>query len=82
MERAVALASINFIEVEDLSDELQYADLRPKFFDNIIPLYDMEREYILHALRTSEGDKAKVASKLGMGISTLYKKLKEYKEED
>jgi len=81
IERAVALASSNFIEVEDLPDELQHANLKPKFFDDIIPLDDMEMEYIMHALKVSEGDKAKVASKLGIGISTLYKKLKKYQED-
>ena len=41
-------------------------------------LAEMEREAILSAVRTFKGDKLKAAKLLGIGKTTLYRKLKEY----
>jgi DNA-binding NtrC family response regulator len=37
----------------------------------------MERDYIAAALRASGGNRAKAAETLGIGVATLYRKLKE-----
>jgi DNA-binding NtrC family response regulator len=42
----------------------------------------IEKETILKALEHTGGDRAKAAKKLGIGRTTLYRKLKEYKIED
>ena len=42
------------------------------------PLADLEREAILSAIRTLNGDKLQAAKLLGIGKTTLYRKLKEY----
>jgi two-component system response regulator HydG len=42
----------------------------------------MEREAILQALETTEGDRVRAARLLGIGKSTIYRKLKEYGIED
>ncbi len=42
------------------------------------PLADLEREAILGAIRTLNGDKLQAAKLLGIGKTTLYRKLKEY----
>jgi DNA-binding NtrC family response regulator len=41
-------------------------------------LAEMEREAILNAIRTLRGDKLQAAKMLGIGKTTLYRKLKEY----
>jgi DNA-binding NtrC family response regulator len=44
----------------------------------IIPLTQMERQAILDALAYTKGDRAIAANLLGIGRTTLYRKLKEY----
>jgi len=44
----------------------------------IVPLTQMERQAILDALEYTKGDRAIAASLLGIGRTTLYRKLKEY----
>jgi DNA-binding NtrC family response regulator/predicted hydrocarbon binding protein len=78
IERAVALSSSNFIELDDLPEEFLMTKTHPRFFNDIVPLYEVEKEYITNALELAGGDKIKASSKLGIGVSTLYKKLKEY----
>jgi two-component system response regulator HydG len=41
-------------------------------------LADLERDAILGAIRTLHGDKLQAAKLLGIGKTTLYRKLKEY----
>jgi transcriptional regulator with PAS, ATPase and Fis domain len=44
----------------------------------IVPLVQMERKAILDALEYTQGDRAVAANLLGIGRTTLYRKLKEY----
>ena len=44
----------------------------------IIPLMEMERREIFRALEFTKGDRVMAASLLGIGRTTLYRKLKEY----
>jgi DNA-binding NtrC family response regulator len=44
----------------------------------VIPLAELERRAILHALEYTKGDRAVAAHLLGIGRTTLYRKLKEY----
>lgn len=44
----------------------------------VIPLMQMERQAILDALAYTKGDRAVAANLLGIGRTTLYRKLKEY----
>jgi DNA-binding NtrC family response regulator len=45
---------------------------------SVIPLAELERRAILHALDYTKGDRAVAAHLLGIGRTTLYRKLKEY----
>jgi DNA-binding NtrC family response regulator len=45
----------------------------------IIPLVELERRAIVNALEYTKGDRAVAAHLLGIGRTTLYRKLKEYK---
>jgi DNA-binding NtrC family response regulator len=48
----------------------------------ILPLAVQERRAILDAIRSTHGDKLTAAKLLGIGKTTLYRKLKEYKISD
>ena len=45
----------------------------------ILPLIELEKREILRALEFTKGDRVMAASLLGIGRTTLYRKLKEYK---
>jgi transcriptional regulator of acetoin/glycerol metabolism len=45
---------------------------------SIIPLMELERRAIINALDYTKGDRAVAAHLLGIGRTTLYRKLKEY----
>ena len=56
----------------------------PEAPGGIVPLHDLERRAILDAVRVCGGDtpgKKAAAAALGIGVATLYRKLKEYGEE-
>jgi two-component system response regulator HydG len=44
----------------------------------ILPMADVERQTILNAIQQLNGDKLLAARLLGIGKTTLYRKLKEY----
>jgi transcriptional regulator of acetoin/glycerol metabolism len=44
----------------------------------VIPLAEMERQAIIRALEYTKGDRVMAAHLLGIGRTTLYRKLKEY----
>jgi two-component system response regulator HydG len=44
----------------------------------ITPLDDLEKQAILNAIQVLNGDKLEAARRLGIGKTTLYRKLKEY----
>jgi len=48
----------------------------------VAPLAVQERHAIFEALRITDGDKLKAAELLGIGKTTLYRKLKEYEADD
>ena len=82
LERAVTLGSGPMIQVSDLPSNLQLplpggTDGGPQ---SIIPLEEMERQAILRALAGSGGDKLRAAQMLGIGKTTLYRKLLKYQE--
>ena len=50
----------------------------PHPFPTVIPLGELERRAIMNALEYTKGDRAVAAHLLGIGRTTLYRKLKEY----
>jgi transcriptional regulator with PAS, ATPase and Fis domain len=79
VERAVALGSGPILHVGDLPSNLQYnsAERLPEN-DELVTLEELERRAILRALRETAGDKLAAAHLLGIGKTTLYRKLKQY----
>src|SRR5260221_10812151 len=79
IERAVALGSGPILSVADLPSNLQYPSTeRVPEKDEILPLEELERRAILRTLRETGGDKLSAARMLGIGKTTLYRKLKQY----
>jgi two-component system response regulator HydG len=93
LERATALSSGPVLHLGDLPTQLQQQGLKENHdalhagdgeeagvaaAPGVKPLADLEREAILGAIRTLNGDKLQAAKLLGIGKTTLYRKLKEY----
>lgn len=79
IERAVALGSGPILQVGDLPSNLHHGTgERMPQNDELVPLEELERRAILRALREASGDKLAAARLLGIGKTTLYRKLKQY----
>jgi len=84
VERACTTCSFSTIHVADLPTALRNfqavpkSDLQATERDGITPLDQVEKQAILHALDLLKGDKLQAARRLGIGKTTLYRKLKEY----
>jgi two-component system response regulator HydG len=77
--RAVALGSGPIVSVADLPSNLHYpTSERIPEKDEVLPLEELERRAILRMLRQTGGDKLAAARRLGIGKTTLYRKLKQY----
>jgi DNA-binding NtrC family response regulator len=84
LERACALSSSPEIQVRDLPTQLYSAPAELIGLDQsnrtIIPIAELEKQTILNALAQVNGDKMLAAKLLGIGKTTLYRKLKEYSQ--
>jgi DNA-binding NtrC family response regulator len=85
LDRASALSSSNELQVRDLPTQIHSAPKEltsiPSSNSGIVPLADMEKQTILNALAQVNGDKMMAARLLGIGKTTLYRKLKEYQSQ-
>ncbi len=79
VERAVALCQGNMVELADLPDEVRRHS--PEDDQIVIPvgasMEEIERRAILKTLKRTGGDKELTARLLGIGLATLYRRLKE-----
>lgn len=81
LERCCAITSGAIIHVVDLPSAITGAPARlvaEAAESRILPLVDLERQTILSAIAQLNGDKLMAARMLGIGKTTLYRKLKEY----
>jgi DNA-binding NtrC family response regulator len=79
MERAVALARGSRVELEDLPAEICQAFPSPLATKGkVLPLDQVEKEYILAVLELNGGNQTHTAEQLHIGSATLYRKLKSY----
>jgi two-component system response regulator HydG len=82
LERACALSTGPLIHVTDLPSAIHSAShLLPESSDlssKIVPMAELERQTILSTIAQLNGDKLMAARMLGIGKTTLYRKLKEY----
>ena len=84
LDRACALSSGPVLQVADLPSPIQNSQLNvpPEVAEGpkIMPIAEMERTAILRAIDQLKGDKLAAAHLLGIGKTTLYRKLKEYSQ--
>lgn len=83
LERAAAMSSSQLLNVSDLppqvrSNNLQVVSIAAGAKTRIVPLAELEKQAIITALNQLDGDKLTTAKMLGIGKTTLYRKLKEY----
>jgi two-component system response regulator HydG len=85
LEYAAGPSAGPVLDTMDLPPHIRSAALNPaaKLFpankgSKIVPLAEVEKQTILHALERLNGDKLMTARALGIGKTTLYRKLKEY----
>jgi len=86
LERACAFTTGPLIRAADLPPALSSVDVRASIGEDgtakIIPMAELERQTILKAIEQLNGDKLLAARLLGIGKTTLYRKLKEYASRD
>lgn len=79
IERAMALGAGPIVQIVDLPTNLQdLSRAQAVEEDGMVPLELMERRAIFRALQETGGDKLAAARLLGIGKTTLYRKLKQY----
>jgi len=83
MERAVALTRTEQISAEELPDSIRHHRPRRLVLDqgegeDLLPLEEVEKRYVLHALQVLGGNKTLTAQVLGCDRKTLYRKLASY----
>jgi transcriptional regulator with PAS, ATPase and Fis domain len=79
MERAVALARGRRVEMDDLPEEVRNAPATAALLrDEVRPLAEIEKEYILACLERNDGNQTRTATELQIGSATLYRRLKLY----
>ncbi|MDP9267499.1 MAG: sigma-54 dependent transcriptional regulator [Acidobacteriota bacterium] len=88
LERACALSSGPIVHLGDLPTALQNSEMFLTAMPTatpaaaggpqIVPMAELEKQAILATIRVFNGDKLEAARRLGIGKTTLYRKLKEY----
>ena len=92
LERACSFASGNVVQLGDMPTQLQEFRLQQRRLTmplrevlqsaggnlSVTSLAEMERNAIIDAINRLDGDKLRAAQLLGIGKTTLYRKLKEY----
>jgi two-component system response regulator HydG len=86
LERACALSSAHEIQMRDLPTKIYSAPVElmgmSQPSNGIVPMAELEKQTILNALAQVNGDKMLAARLLGIGKTTLYRKLKEYQSQN
>jgi len=86
LERACALSSGPLMQVADLPTSIQNAQLHTAAGvlppHRIVTIAELEKHAILGTIDQLQGDKLMAAKLLGIGKTTLYRKLKEYASQD
>ena len=86
IERAVALGTGDKLEPVDFPSQLSAHVTLPRFstsepvrrLGRVLPIAEVERHAILNAVVEAKGDKLLAARMLGIGKTTLYRKLRQY----
>ncbi len=78
IQRAMVLGSPPQIQVKDLPTYVLNYMVSPTAGHKLATLRELERQAILQALEVEGGDRLRAAKLLGIGKTTIYRKLKQY----
>ena len=86
IERAVVLTRFDHIAVDDLPDRIRdyrvtHLELGGENPSELVPMEEIERRYIQHVLKATQGNRTQTAQILGFDRKTLYRKLKQMGED-
>jgi two-component system NtrC family response regulator len=79
IERAVILSDEPVLTADNLPTELRVASLRPTGPLSAFDLASVEKLHIQRVLNHTRGNKTEAARLLNIGLTTLYRKIEEYK---
>jgi two-component system NtrC family response regulator len=79
IERIAILSDSTILTIDDLPFELKDSPLNNKSVGSSFNLSMIEKEHILRTLTYTKGNKTEAARLMGIGLTTLYRKLEEYK---
>ena len=83
IERAVILADGKTIKTKHLPGRFQKSAVAPLTAEkNFMPLAEVEKQYILEVLAATGGNKSKTVELLGISRAALWRKLKQFEEQD
>lgn len=82
VRRALAMSNGLKLEVKNLPSTIIYQTERQSGIHETARLQDIERKAIIEALQDAGGDRVRAAKILGIGKTTIYRKVKEYHLED
>jgi len=85
LERACALTTGPMINYADLPSAVHGGSISPENGNTsakILPMAELEKQTILNTITHLNGDKLMAARMLGIGKTTLYRKLKEYTSQE
>jgi two-component system response regulator HydG len=83
IQRAISLGSGTFVQMQDLPSSLLYhLGQTPSAAEDLTTLQALEQQAIRQALQATGGDRIRAAKLLGIGKTTIYRKLKEYGMEE
>ena len=79
IQRALALGSAPEIQMVDLPSNVVYFEGQPRHDPSTLAtIQELEQRAILQALKATQGDRLRAAKLLGIGKTTIYRKLKQY----
>ena len=79
IERSIIVNENGCLDVTDLPLEMQNATNEPISENSTFELSAMEKRHISRVLKYTEGNKTEAARLLKIGLTTLYRKIEEYK---
>lgn len=77
MERIAILSTNITLTIDDLPYEIRNCDQQTN--NSSFSIAEIEKQHILKVLDRTKGNKTEAAKLMGMGLTTLYRKLEEYK---
>lgn len=80
VQRAVALGTSAIVQLDDIPPHIAYPTGQGTSSE-VFLIEELERRAILNALSETKGDRVAAARLLGIGKTTLYRKLKQYRME-